>query len=134
MKAHLKNEARHSFFQGKTLVQVAEAIGISKSTAERWSREEQWVEQRALFEYEARDKYIRENYRAYYMNTTSAANLAFRVMTEALAERQLMSQGKLAKRRMKFSNREMMNAIKSYCALQPLLNDLEAYKRTLKLG
>lgn len=68
------------------------------------------------------------------MNTISVADLAYRVMTDALPERQLVFSGKLAKRRMRFSNRMVMTAIKAYCELQPLLKDLEAYRKALRLS
>lgn len=134
MKANQKNQARHLFFQGKTLKQAAEAVGVSKSTAERWSVQGCWVEQRAILEYELKDKFIRENFNVYYANVLGIADASFRLLTEAFAERQLVFQGKLPARRLKYSLRTMIAAGKTYTELQGVINNLESYKRTLKLG
>lgn len=134
MKVHLQNEARHLFLQGKTLAEVALAVGISRSTAERWSVQFQWVDQRALLEYELRDKYIRENFNFYYSNLISAADEAYRVIANAVAERGLVARGQLAARRMRTSNRTMLAATKTYLELQNILNHLESYRRTARLG
>lgn len=134
MKADKKIQARHLFFQGQTLRQAAKQVGVSKSTTERWSVEDGWVEQRAIMEYELREKFIRENFDVYYKNVLGIADASFRLMTDAFAERQLVFQGRLAARRLKFSNRTMIAAAKTYVELQAILTNLESYKRTLKLG
>lgn len=134
MKADQKNQARHLFFQGKTLKQAAEAVGVSKSTTERWSVEGNWAEQRVLLEQELKDKFIRENFKVYYANVLGIADASFRLLTDAFAERQLVFQGKLPARRLKYSLRTMLAAGKTYTELQGVLSNLESYKRTLKLG
>lgn len=134
MRADIKNQARHLFFQGKTLVQVADAVGVSKSTAERWSSDGEWVEQRNIIEHELRDKYLRENYSLYYANVLQVTDAAYRIVTEGMAERHLISEGKLAQRRMKVSNGVLFSTAKTYLSLNNILNDLDSYKRALKLG
>lgn len=128
------NEARHLFFHRKTLAEVADALGFSKSTAERWSSEGGWVEQRALFENELKDKYLQENFNSHYFKLKDAAADSFRLMAAATAERQLVFEGKLSVRRLKFSNRTLLAAAKAFALLQGTITDLEPYKRTPKSG
>lgn len=130
----MRNEARHLFFQRKTLTEVANALAISKSTAERWSRQGGWVEQRALLELELKDKYLRENFNTHYFKLKDAAADSFRLMAAATAERQLVFEGKLSARRLKFSNRTLLAAAKTFVLLQGAITDLEPYKRTPKSG
>lgn len=134
MKAEKKNQARHLFFQGKTLRQAAKEVGVSKSSTERWSREEGWVEQRQLLEYEARDKFIRENLKWYYANVLKVTDTAYRVMMDGLVERELVSQGKLAKGRLKVTNQVLLTVAKTYLSLDKILGDLDSYKRAARLG
>lgn len=134
MKAENKNQARHLFFQGMTLRKAAIVVGVSKSSTERWSSEEGWAEQRQLLEFEVRDKFIKENLNWYYANVLNVVDTAYRIMMDGLAERQLVSQGKLAQHRLKVTNQILMAVAKTYLSLDKIVSDLDSYKRAARLG
>lgn len=130
----MKIEARHLFFKGKTLAEAATQVGVSKSSAERWSRQEQWVEQRNVLELEMREKFLRENFGTYYKSLNYVVDTAYRILAKGLAERNLIAEGKLPRKRMKVTNRVMLNAAKTYLSLDKVIGDLDTFKRSLRLG
>ena len=46
MKAHLKDQAFALFIKHNSLRSIAKSLKVSRSTIERWSRSERWMEAR----------------------------------------------------------------------------------------
>jgi AraC-like DNA-binding protein len=128
MRVKSRIEARHLFFSGHTLAEVAQAVGVHRSTTERWSREEGWVEQREIRNYELKHKYIKENFQFYYHNVIGVADDVYRVIADGIAERRLLSEGKLARRNLKISNRMLISMAKTYANLEKMICELDSYK------
>jgi transposase len=53
IKAAVKKKALALFLRGYSIRQIAQKVDISRSTLERWSTRESWVENRDAFQHEA---------------------------------------------------------------------------------
>ncbi len=60
LKAKDKKQSFALFLRGYSIRQIAKKTGISRSTIERWSRIEEWVNSRESFQYESQRQAAKE--------------------------------------------------------------------------
>lgn len=71
MKAEERRRASALFIEGMSIRKTAEAVGVSRSSVERWSREGRWYVRRV----EARDEAIQKAKREFVALKVTRANL-----------------------------------------------------------
>ena len=130
MKVAERNQAYTLIMKGHTLKEAAEAVGVSLSTVERWSSEAGWQ----YLKRKRMNSMIEEC--SYKMSQTLnvRTNLALdefnQMFVEAVAERRLYLEGKISKRQLRYSTREMIHLGKACVDVQAgFLNGLDNYKK-----
>lgn len=101
------------FLKGNSQRVIAQQLGIAPATLARWSVREGWVAQRELEYSRLREEFVKNN-----LSHTSQAkeNMSLALchaLTEIIAERRLYCQGKIKKKQMKFSNKDLIAAAKA---------------------
>lgn len=118
MRVQARNEAFSLFCQGKTLAQAAEAVGVHRSTAERWSREFHWKIHRERVWNEHREQAIKDRVQHFVLDDREAINRVFNLLKEASAEFHAYRSGKLPKRGMKYSLRDFLAIARAYADIE----------------
>ena len=114
MKVQARDQAFSLFCKGKTLAEAAEAVGVHRSTTERWSREFHWKIHRERTWNEQREQAIKDRAQKFVFDERELINRLFNLMQEASAQFDAYRLGKLPKRAMKYSLRDFLAIARAY--------------------
>lgn len=118
MSANRRNEAFHLFCSGLSLRKVAESLGVHRSTTERWSAEERWVERREQIWQQAREESLMASQCTYKIKLDAVYDSVQTLLLEAVAERRMYMQGRLSRRKMRISNQMFLSFAKAYAEIE----------------
>lgn len=105
--AQTRQEAFALFLRGASLRGVAATLGIGRSTVERWSQREQWVEQRRDAWLKAKNE-VRQQYAEKFCDEAiSLAESLYRIFATAHSQHQAYTEGALPRKAMRYTAREL---------------------------
>lgn len=118
MKAKARDRALTLILEGCTLKEAAMAVGVSKSTVERWSSQFQWQQKKrehlnSLIEVCVQNVFVKSRVR-----TLKALDQIAGMFYQAVAERQLWREGKIKKKDMVYSTSDFVQLGRAYTSLE----------------
>ena len=138
MLAEKRQQAFAMFLKFNSLRTIAVELGICRSTCERWSRQDEWVDQRAIIIAEQKTlslKSMLENSVSGFRVASEAARLN---LLEALAESRAFSEGLIPAKARRFKPSQILSLYKLYelgtKADLNLMTALEAYQQKNNSG
>lgn len=114
MKSQVERQrAFDLFLEGKTQHQIAATLGVTRSTIERWSQQDQWRRVKA----ESLSKIIRERADQMFQTKIPELDGAAQVkdlFAQAVAEHRLFCEGKITHKDRKFSLKDIRELSSAY--------------------
>jgi transposase len=108
MRALDRNEAFALYAkQGLSLRRLAEVLNISRSTLERWSIKDDWVNQRQRLWQESQESARQEYVRRYRENDLRVSDQLFAIFRDAHLQHVEYFQGKVPRRAVKYSVKDL---------------------------
>ena len=138
--ADFRNDCFALFLTGMSLRAIAKEKKVSRSAIERWCSKDNWVDQRALYWNDLKDRTMKEQYKNEIKLRASLSTEAFDAMMQAFTEIRLVSEGKMPKRAMIFKrssirwlcNTFIQSLTAEQLAVNKIMRDIEYEKLLLE--
>jgi hypothetical protein len=125
MKPEKRNQAMALFLNGFSHRQIALELLLARSTVNRWSVKDKWIQARLDGRQQA-IKAVKDRFSIQETNNTESAHIKTQeILQNAICELSAYSHGLLTKKQMKFTSRDILNLAK---ALNHFQTDLKNEK------